>query len=538
MRIVLPVLLISALVWGGCKLEKDKPADSGGVADAGRDAPQTDSDGPQADIAGSDLGDGPGLEAKVNSDLIADWPAPYETIAFDLNLPKDSPVVSKDVTVPVKDSNTGPSTAIIGTSGGTLISSDGKAVLIVWAGALSSSVTFSVKISLNTWGNLGAGYDFSPTSTSFAKNAKIIITYDPKLLKGASESNLKLGVISSGVWQAVAGSTVNTTSNQVSGEVSTLGVYGVLCPGCKLDAGLPDGFSGDVSSTDATIEAAVTDSALPLPDVYSACTPPSVSKSCSSGWCQVPAGCFVMGSPKYEKCRNLDENLHMVKLTKKFEMMETSVTQAEYLKLMGYNPSSHTTCGTDCPVEMVNWHEAAAYCNTLSQQKSLAQCYSCAGGKKYVSCSSKYTGSNIYQCPGYRLPTEAEWEYAYRGGTTTPFYNGQITNCTTKDPNADAIGWYTANSGGKLHPVKKKLANPWGLYDLGGNVYDWTNDWYLKDLGTTSMTDPAGPSTGKTRAFRGGSWYCYPSTLRGGRRSSYTPDLRYNYLGFRCVRSN
>jgi len=534
---ILPLLLILALAGGGCKLKKDEDPD-GGAADSGRDVALSDSDGPTADSPGGDVGDGPAKETSVTVDKGGDLMPHFEWQLWDLPPPKDGPVVTKDTTVIQKDVSTTPTTASICASGGTLISADGKAVLIVWAKALTSCVSFSVKSSLNTWGNVGLAYDFSPTTTTFAKKAKIIISYNPALLKGASESNLKLGIISSGVWQTVPGSTVDTTGNQVSGEVSALGVFGVLCPGCKLDAGIPDGSNTDAKVTDGVKEGSVGDSAPPLPDIYSTCKHPAVSKSCTSGWCQIPGGCFVMGSPKFEKCRNPDETLHAVKLTKKFEIMDTSVTQSQYQNLMGYNPSSHTTCGSDCPVEMVSWHEAAAYCNILSQKKGLTQCYGCAGSKKYVSCSSKYTGSNIYQCPGYRLPTEAEWEYAYRAGTTTPFYNGQITSCTTKDPNADAIGWYTANSGGKLHPVKKKLPNKWGLYDLGGNVYDWTNDWYLKDLGTTAASDPAGPSTGLTPVFRGGSWYCYPRTLRGARRSSYTPTLRYNYLGFRCVRSN
>ena len=534
MRYALSLLLIAALASGGCKLKKDE---DGGVPDAGRDAALGDADGPTPVDTGSDVGDGPGKEAFSIPDL-GDLVPHKEYVYLDKPWVKlDSTVTTPDGPTVKSDISTAPTSATIGTSGGTLISSDGKAVLIVWAGALSASATLTVKPSLNTVGNVGLAYDFGPATTSFSKKVKVIITYDPKLLKGAIPANLAMGVISSGVWTSVSGSTVNASANQVSAEISTLGVYGVLCQGCKLDAGVPDGAVNDQALGDAG-DASLKDAAAPLPDVYSVCKHPSVSQSCGSGWCQIPAGCFVMGSPKGEKCRNPDESLHPVKLTKKFEIMDTSVTQLQFLARMSYNPSFHKTCGSDCPVETVSWHEAAAYCNSLSQQKSLTQCYSCAGSKQYVSCSSKYKGSNIYQCPGYRLPTEAEWEYAYRGCTVSPLYNGQIYSCSGLDANAGFIGWYGLNSGSKLNKVKLKKANAWGLYDMAGNVYDWTNDWYLKDLGTATVSDPAGPSTGLTRVFRGGSWKCYARTLRGARRSSYVATQRYNYIGFRCVRSN
>lgn len=151
---------------------------------------------------------------------------------------------------------------------------------------------------------------------------------------------------------------------------------------------------------------------------------------------------------------------------------------------------------TDCPVEYVNWNEAATYCNALSSQKGLDQCYTCTGSGPSVTCSeaTAYSGIKIFDCPGYRLPTDAEWEYAYRAGSTTAFYpsdgnSGTITDCDN-DPNADKIGWYRYNSavtyagcenlsssGGDPcsgpHPVGQKAPNAWGLYDMGGNVYEY-----------------------------------------------------------------
>ena len=254
MRTALPLLLVVALASSGCKLKKDDDPD-GGTKDSGGDIALTDSDGPPpSDGPKGEASDGPGMEINTTPDLMADYMPHFEAFYFDFNKPKDAPVVTKDVSVPTKDSNTSPSSGTIGASGGTLISSDGRAVMIIWAGTLISSVNFTIKISPNTWGNMGPAYDFGPTNVSFAKKVKIIITYDPKLLKGASETNLKLGLISSGVWQSVPGATLNTTSNQVSGEVSGLGVYGVLCQGCKLDAGVPDG-----STSDAVADAKTTD---------------------------------------------------------------------------------------------------------------------------------------------------------------------------------------------------------------------------------------------------------------------------------------
>jgi formylglycine-generating enzyme required for sulfatase activity len=266
-----------------------------------------------------------------------------------------------------------------------------------------------------------------------------------------------------------------------------------------------------------------------------------LSQCTTTGYAQIAAGTFIMGSATTEPCRNTDEDQHPVTLTHGFEMKITEVTQAEFQAAMGYNPSGGTSCGGGCPVEMVDWYEAAAYCNKLSSDKGLAQCYACTGSGASVTCSgsSTYTGANIYGCPGYRLPTEAEWEYAYRAGTTTAFYNGanDPTKCNTcSDARAGTIAWYGCNAGGTSHPSGQKQANAWGLYDMAGNVWEWCNDNYTASLGTSAVIDPWGAASGGP-VFRGGSWSGAPQVLRAATRLLNFPTYRLSYLGFRCVRT-
>jgi formylglycine-generating enzyme required for sulfatase activity len=257
----------------------------------------------------------------------------------------------------------------------------------------------------------------------------------------------------------------------------------------------------------------------------------------------INAGKFMMGSPAEEPCRESmigkKETQHSVTLTRAFELLKTEVTQGQFQTEMGYAPSSFKSCGADCPVETVTWHEAAAFCNALSVKTNQAKCYACSGTGSNVSCAvaAAYSGAKIYTCPGYRLPTEAEWEYAYRAGTTTALYNGPITSCSGSDPGAGAIGWYTWNAGFKPHPVASKKANDWGLYDMAGNVWEWCHDLYQIDLGSGPQTDPWGPTLGASRAGRGGSWINNAGGLRAAGRGLWPPGTPSNFLGFRCART-
>ena len=252
-------------------------------------------------------------------------------------------------------------------------------------------------------------------------------------------------------------------------------------------------------------------------------------------WIDVAAGTFTMGSPAAENCRDADEVAHQVTLTRAFRLDEKEVTRGAFRSLMGYDPSFAEGCGDDCPVESVTWHEAAAYCNALSSAKGLQQCYACSGSGESTSCSP--SASPFADCEGYRLPTEAEWEYAARAGTTGAFYNGGITSCMTTDGNAGRIAWYKVNSSGGPHTVKSKDANPWGLYDLSGNVYEWTNDWYQQDLGSAASTDPVGPQSGSERVMRGGAWYYNAHHARSANRERFKPAKRFTFVGFRCAQT-
>lgn len=236
---------------------------------------------------------------------------------------------------------------------------------------------------------------------------------------------------------------------------------------------------------------------------------------------KVQKGGFDMGSPTGEAGRNADETQHRVTLSTDFWMAETEVTQQQYRNLMGSSPSYFK--GDDLPVESVSWFEAVAYCNALSDRESLTKCYSIDG--------SSVTWTGGFRCTGYRLPTEAEWEYAANPiSTQRTVYAGSDT--------VGEVAWIDTNSASTTHAVKTKLANKRGLYDLSGNVWEWVWDYYLSDYGSLPSTDPMGPATGTLRVIHGGAWYNPDTNARISARSGYSPSLRYNSLGFRIVRSS
>lgn len=255
-------------------------------------------------------------------------------------------------------------------------------------------------------------------------------------------------------------------------------------------------------------------------------------------WIPIQAGTFEMGSPSGEFCREERETQHTVTLTNNFEIQSTEVTKGQFIKMMGYNRDGHS-CGSNCPYLTVLWHEAAAYCNELSKQTGKTLCYTCSGSRETVTCSvaSTYVGKGIYTCPGYRLPTEAEWEYAYRAGTKTAFYNGSITTCKGSDSNADVIAWYLYSSKSIIKPAAKKKPNLWGLYDMAGNAYEWCHDKFQKDLGHSVVKNPVG-SGSSIWVARGGCWLSQPVSLRAAARiDAPAPHLPINYIGFRCART-
>ena len=241
---------------------------------------------------------------------------------------------------------------------------------------------------------------------------------------------------------------------------------------------------------------------------------------------RIPAGSFQMGSPSSEYKRDGDERQHRVTLSRAFFLGVTEVTQAQWRAVMGNNPSHFS--GDDRPVEKVSWLDAVEFCNRLSWREELRPAYRISGDD--VSWNES--------ADGYRLPTEAEWEYACRAGTTTPFSFGQ--NITPNQVNYD--GNHPYRSGLRARYRQRTVeagslpANDWGLHEMHGNVYEWCWDSY-GSYPSNSVTDPTGPQSGSFRVLRGGSWFSNAWRCRSTNRANLTPDIRSYYLGFRLVRS-
>jgi formylglycine-generating enzyme required for sulfatase activity len=204
-------------------------------------------------------------------------------------------------------------------------------------------------------------------------------------------------------------------------------------------------------------------------------------------------------------------------------MGRTEVTQKEYREVMGTNPSSFK--GDNLPVEGVTWFNAVEFCNRLSQREGLTPAY-------------KVNKTNVTwhrNANGYRLPTEAEWEYACRAGTQTPFNTGN--NITTKQANYDGFP-YNNNAKGTFRDrtvdVNSFAPNAWGLYNMHGNVWEWCWDVYGEYAGGEQI-DPVGASSGSDRVIRGGSWLVHAQFLRSANRFNISPSLVTNAIGFRLV---
>jgi formylglycine-generating enzyme required for sulfatase activity len=217
----------------------------------------------------------------------------------------------------------------------------------------------------------------------------------------------------------------------------------------------------------------------------------------------IPSGKFLMGSPEGEEGRYENEGpVHEVEITRGFWLGRYQVTQAQWRGVMGDNPSYFK--GDERPVERVSWNDVQEFIRRLNERLGLT---------------------------AYRLPTEAEWEYACRAGTRTRYWFGE------NDSELQYHAWYDGNSRNKTHPVGQKKPNPWGLYDMHGNVWEWCQDWYKKKYYEESpAVDRGGPLSGRKRVLRGGSWLDIARDCRSGTRRSYAPGGRTLNSGFRLAR--
>lgn len=312
-------------------------------------------------------------------------------------------------------------------------------------------------------------------------------------------------------------------------------------------------------------------------DPTSDCVHPMVTEKCINGWCEIPAGCFIFGAPQDQPCRAANSDTQVqVTLTRSFVIQQYEVTQKQWKDAEFPNP---TTTGPytdyvddDKPVTYVNWYEAMAYANALSKKEGLAECYNlsnCTGtvgsgcqdqrefcyikqwNEVYNCEDDPHVYDDWYACPGYRLPTAVEWEYAARAGTMTATYNGNFQVFVMPDeykvePTLEPIAWYKSEEGeDQLYKVGLKRANNWGLFDVLGNADEWIDyietGWNLAtNEGTEGpLVDPVGTKeeTDLRRCRNGGNPSMMGCWIATAHSTEYFASDRTMNGGFRLVRT-
>ncbi len=227
----------------------------------------------------------------------------------------------------------------------------------------------------------------------------------------------------------------------------------------------------------------------------------------------ISPGRYLMGSPSHELGRiSIFEKQHEVTIEKKFYIQTTEVTQRQWEKVMEDNPSFFFNCGEDCPVENVSWFDVQKFIRELNRNSTANR---------------------------YRLPTEAEWEFACRAGSSTAFSNGDLQGFECHEDNRlNEIAWYNCNSDNTTHPVGRKMPNKMGLYDMHGNVYEWCQDMFVVNYSDKSYQDYAQIDPTKDRVGRSGSWKDTPALCRSASRNNFKPERKNRTVGFRLVRES
>lgn len=342
------------------------------------------------------------------------------------------------------------------------------------------------------------------------------------------------------------------------GTLLTLPLCGLLLSWCGSETLPIVKTDSSDQHTDSNPDAFLTPE-VDVSDSATACVSPPIAQHCQDGWCEIPAGCFPLGSPVTEWGRApIGEDIILTTLTHPFIIQQYELTQEQWTSLGFPNrsgvedagPTSVADCLTrECPASRMSWFDAAKFANDLSLKEGRKPCYvfkNCTttdAGTFYCD-EGQPSAATPYDCEGYRMPTEAEWEYAARAGTKTAFYSGEITpnpNGTSEcsdDTNLDSIAWYCWNSGATTHPVGMKKPNAFGLYDMSGNASEFAND-PDKFRTQRGSVDPWTPITNAVAPVsRGGAVYEFTGQHRSAWRNSSGPFRFGAYcMGFRLART-